>query len=192
MKKFIIFTACLLVISLLFCSCSHNAVRHYSGVYQGEFADGATILFISGAPHNEGWVNEVRIQYPDGTEQRALMGWGEGFFDIYEWREIIDYDYMEHLYSGHYRFQFPSYTTLIMELETGESFTLTKTDQDPTDYTFDAIKPDSYFYNSTAYYHRHTVSQIEDLKREVATQELSYTQFKNGFVVEDMISDATH
>ena len=192
MKNWIIFRLALVILSALSLSaCSAPSVQTHAGVYESEFTDGSTITVISGAPHNEGWYCEVIITHSNSAEQRCLMAWGEGLFHIYEWRNIIDLDHMTLLYSGNYRYQYPSFDSLIMEFDKYGTYNLSKTNQNPSEYTFDAISPDTKFYDNPKAF-KHTVTQIEELKQTVASQSLSYAQFSEKFVVQDMVEDGTY
>ena len=183
--------ALVILLALLLSACSAPSVQRHVGVYKGDFAEGTTITVISGAPHNEGWYSEVKISHPNGTEQQCLMEWGEGSFRVYKWRAIIDLDYQELLYSGNYRYQGPSFDTLIMDFDEYGTYNLAKTNQNPSEDTFDAISPDAKFYDNPKAF-KHTVTQIEELKQTVASQSLSYAQFSEKFVVQDMVEDGTY
>lgn len=185
MKKTIIsILVCVFTALFILNSCMAPAARKRNGVFEGDFIDGASIRVISGSPHNEGWFCQAQIVHADGTIQKILMEWGEGYFDMYEWRDIIDYDRMNLLYSGKYRFS--SDRKLKLRLETGEAFTLTQTEEDPQDFVFDANAPnpgDEKRIISDCYTHE----QIRTLQTAISTGQYTYSEFQQNFVVEVVI-----
>ena len=185
MKKTIISVLiCVFTALFILNSCMAPAARKRNGVFEGDFINGASIRVISGSPHNEGWFCQAQIVHADGTIQKILMEWGEGYFDMYEWRDIIDYDRMNLLYSGKYRFS--SDQKVKLRLETGEAFTLTKTEEDPQDFVFDANAPnpgDGKRIISDCYTHE----QIRTLQTAISTGQYTYSEFQQNFVVEVVI-----
>ncbi len=185
MKKTILsILACAFIALLILNSCTLPAARKRNGVFEGDFIDGASIRVISGSPHNEGWFCEAQIVHTDGTIQKILMEWGEGQFDMYEWRNIIDYDRMNLLYSGEYRFL--SEQKLKLRLETGETFSLTKTEEEPQDYIFNAKAPDP-GDGKECITHSYTNEQINTLQAAISTGKYTFSEFQQDFVVEAMI-----
>jgi hypothetical protein len=183
MKKVIPFICICAFIAFILCSCTLPSARQRYGVFEGKFIDGECIRVIEGSPHNEGWYCEVQILHTDGSIQRILMEWGEGQFAMYEWRDIIDLSRMELLYSGKYRFT--SDTKLKLVLETGDTYTLNKTDGDPLSYTFDAIRPNN-LYGRDDINHKYTGEQIDNLLRLIDTETYTFSELRKDFSIEEL------
>ena len=176
-----------IIIALTFCSCTSPWQMPQFGVYEGTLGNGDKICINS-------WhdCSYVLITSSDGTEQLTLLSWGQGRFDISTWRDIYDADYMSVLYSGNYYVNYPSCTKLVLNLDSGEKIVLTKTNDKPETLIDPPIFPNIRFFVDNSKNHRHSAQEINQLKQNYSLREMTYSQFNDEYVVEDMIYNQTH
>ncbi|MBR2445415.1 MAG: hypothetical protein IKB28_01965 [Clostridia bacterium] len=186
MKQFFIL-GLTIIIALTVCSCSAPWQMPQFGVYEGTLANGDQICINSW--HN---CDYVLITSSDGTEQQAFLSWGQGRFEISTWRDIYDVAYMSVLYSGKYYVNYPSCTKLVLNLDSGEKIVLTKIKDEPETLIASPIFPNAHFFVDNSKVYRHSAQEINQLKQNFSLQEMTYSQFNDEYVVEDMIYNQTH
>lgn len=188
MKQYRCFFLAMMIIVLTFCSCSSPWHKPPYGVYEGILENGHSICINS-------WYDGcdyVLITSSDGTEQQAFLSWGQSRFTISTWRDIHDEAYMSVLYSGKYYVNYPSCTKLVLNLDSGEKIVLTKIKDEPETLIASPIFPKAHFFVDHSKVYRHSAQEINQLKQNFSLQEMTYSQFIEEYVVEDMIYNQTH